>query len=272
MTRHRSAFALPLVSVVLVSLSACSTYGSNANTGSGGGSSPAASTDLTVFAASSLTGAFTALGKTFEQQHPGTHVTFNFGASDDLAGQIQSEGTADVFASASPTWMDAVQKKPGVNDRSDFARNTLIIIVPQGTRRTSSRSTTSRTRASSSSSRRRASRSAITPARRSGTPDREAGRGERRLQRGGRRLRRAEDLHERGGRGDRVQLRHRRPSGAGVESIAIPDSDNVIATYPIAVVTGAPQSQLATQFVGEVTGSSGESVLKTYGFLPPPSG
>jgi molybdate transport system substrate-binding protein len=62
------------------------------------------------------------------------------------------------------------------------------------------------------------------------------------------------------------------PSGAGVDSIAIPDSDNVIATYPIAIVAGASQSQLAAQFVREVTGSSGESVLKTYGFLPPPTG
>ena len=39
----------------------------------------------------------------------------------------------DVFASASPRWMDAVQDEgPGVEGRTDFAKNRLAIIVPTG--------------------------------------------------------------------------------------------------------------------------------------------
>jgi molybdate transport system substrate-binding protein len=58
-------------------------------------------------------------------------VTFNFGRSDGLATQINEGAPIDVFASASPTWMDAVQDDgPGVTGRTDFARNTLAIIVP----------------------------------------------------------------------------------------------------------------------------------------------
>ena len=87
--------------------------------------------ELTVFAASSLTAAFTErIGPAFEAEHDGVTVTFNFAASDTLAAQIQSEGTADVFASASGTWMDAVQDDPGVIGRVDFATNRLVIVTP----------------------------------------------------------------------------------------------------------------------------------------------
>ena len=60
-------------------------------------------------------------------------MTFNFGPSDGLAGQINEGAPVDVFASASPTWMDAVQDDgPGVTGRVDFARNKLAIVVPAG--------------------------------------------------------------------------------------------------------------------------------------------
>ena len=65
--------------------------------------------DLTVSAASSLTAAFTDIGAAFEDANPGVTVTFNFGPSDGLATQINEGAPVDVFASASPTWMDAVQ-------------------------------------------------------------------------------------------------------------------------------------------------------------------
>ena len=105
--RHRSA---PLV--LALALAACSTATP---------STDGATTELTVFAASSLTAAFTQIGKDFQTANAGTTVTFNFGPSDGLAGQIVSEGTADVFASASGTWMDDVSTKTGVTGRVDFA-------------------------------------------------------------------------------------------------------------------------------------------------------
>ena len=84
-----------------------------------------------MFAASSLTAVFTdEIGPAFENANPGVKVVFNFGASDSLAGQIQSEGSADVFASASGTWMDAIAEDPGVTGRTDFAQNRLVIVTP----------------------------------------------------------------------------------------------------------------------------------------------
>src|SRR4051794_32248866 len=64
--------------------------------------------DLNVFAASSLTEAFTAMGTTFESRHPRVKVTFNFAASSALAEQINQGAPADVFVSADETNMKKV--------------------------------------------------------------------------------------------------------------------------------------------------------------------
>src|SRR5437016_13566151 len=116
---------VPMMLATLV-LAACSSSSSSGTSAGGSGGT----TELTVFAASSLTAAFNQIGSDFEAANPGTTVTFNYGSSTDLASQIQSEGTADVFASASGTAMDAVASDPGVTDRTDFATNRLVIVTP----------------------------------------------------------------------------------------------------------------------------------------------
>jgi molybdate transport system substrate-binding protein len=88
------------------------------------------STEILVFAAASLTESFRAIGEAFHQAYPAISVRFNLGPSDGLATQIGEGGPADVFASASPKWMDAVSKGTGVNDRATFARNELVVLVP----------------------------------------------------------------------------------------------------------------------------------------------
>jgi molybdate transport system substrate-binding protein len=96
------------------------------------GSSGGADRELLVFAAASLTESFRDIGEAFEREHPGVTVTFNFGPSDGLATQIREGAPADVFASASPRWMDDVAENgPGVSDRVDFAANRLVVIVPE---------------------------------------------------------------------------------------------------------------------------------------------
>jgi molybdate transport system substrate-binding protein len=86
--------------------------------------------ELTVAAAASLTAAFTQIGADF-QEETGAAVVFAFGPSDGLATQIVEGAPVDVFASASPAWMDAVDERgPGVTRRTDFARNRLAVIVP----------------------------------------------------------------------------------------------------------------------------------------------
>jgi molybdate transport system substrate-binding protein len=94
-----------------------------------GSDEPAAPDSITVFAAASLTESFIQIAADFEDQH-GTKVRLSFGPSDGLATQIQEGAPADVFASASPKWMDAVAEDPGVTDRADFARNVLVVITP----------------------------------------------------------------------------------------------------------------------------------------------
>ncbi|MFI6294556.1 molybdate ABC transporter substrate-binding protein [Nonomuraea sp. NPDC050790] len=86
--------------------------------------------DVTVFAAASLTGTFTELGKTFEAANPGTKVTFNFGSSATLAQQIVQGAPADVFAAASPATMKTVTDASLAGAPATFVRNKLRIAVP----------------------------------------------------------------------------------------------------------------------------------------------
>ena len=88
--------------------------------------------DLHVFAAASLTEAFTELGKTFEREHPNVHVTFNFAASSALAQQINEGGPADVFVSADEANMDKVTDAGNAADPKTIARNRLAILVERG--------------------------------------------------------------------------------------------------------------------------------------------
>ena len=117
-----------LIGVTALALAAC---GDGSSTSSAG-ASPSGSLggNVTVFAAASLTQSFAAIGSAFEAAHPGTKVTFNFGASSALAQQITQGAPADVFASASPKNMQQVVDGKGATDSTAFARNVLEIAVP----------------------------------------------------------------------------------------------------------------------------------------------
>lgn len=84
---------------------------------------------ITVFAAASLTTAFTTLGKRFQAAHPGSTVRFSFGASSTLAQQILAGAPADVFASASPKNMSQVTAAGAAAGARVFATNTAQIAV-----------------------------------------------------------------------------------------------------------------------------------------------
>lgn len=89
-------------------------------------------TTLTVFAAASLTEAFTEIGDRFEAENDGVTVEFNFAASSDLAAQIIEGAPADVFASADQANMDKTVEAGAAADPSVFALNQLVIAVPEG--------------------------------------------------------------------------------------------------------------------------------------------
>lgn len=121
MRRHLAPVLASLLA--LASLAAC---GSDDDAGG----SAEKEVTLRVFAAASLTESFTALGKKFEADHPGTTVELNFGPSSGLAEQIGSGAPVDVFASASPSNMDTVVQAGDAKDPKDFATNSMEIAVP----------------------------------------------------------------------------------------------------------------------------------------------
>lgn len=135
---RRTSVAVGIAWLAASLLAGCG--GSSATTAAPSAASPSAASasaekisgdTLVVLAASSLTGAFTTLGKDFEQAHPGSTVTFSFAASSELATQIQGGAPADVFASASPTTMAQVSDSGGTSGTPvTFATNTLEIAVP----------------------------------------------------------------------------------------------------------------------------------------------
>ncbi len=256
-----------LLASLLLVLAACSDSEEGGETGSVGAT--AEETELTVSAATSLTDAFGDIGAAYEAEHPGLTVTFNFAASDGLATQINEGAPVDVFASASPTWMDAVQDEgPGVTGRADFARNKLAIIVP------------SDNPAGIEDISDFAEDDVQIVIAAEGVPAGDY----------------AREIFENAGIFDQAMANVVSnaddvravitPVASGdadagivyvtdvtadvadqVTMIEIPDEINVIATYPIAVVTGTEEADLAQGFVDYVLGD-GQQVLAEYGFLP----
>jgi len=88
--------------------------------------------EITVSAAISLKNAFEEIGKTLMQKHPVTKVICNFGASGDLARQIEAGAPVDVFAPAAQKDMDDIVKKGliAANSRKDFAKNGMVLVKP----------------------------------------------------------------------------------------------------------------------------------------------
>jgi molybdate transport system substrate-binding protein len=127
---RRPVYAAVAVAAAAASvLSACGSS-SSGSTSSGGASSSGLSGSINVFAAASLTGTFTQLGKQFEAAHPGTEVAFNFGPSSGLATQITQGDPADVFASAAPANMATVVKAGDASSPTNFVSNVMEIAVP----------------------------------------------------------------------------------------------------------------------------------------------
>jgi molybdate transport system substrate-binding protein len=57
-------------------------------------------------------------------------------------------------------------------------------------------------------------------------------------------------------------------AGNKVAGVQIAAANNVIATYPMAAVTGTANSAVADAFIAYVLSSRGQSTLATFGFLP----
>jgi molybdate transport system substrate-binding protein len=97
-----------------------------------GAQTSAAPREITVYAAASLTEAFGELGKLMEQDSLPTRVRYNFAGSQQLAVQLEQGAKADVFASADQRWMDYVRERHLTAGPSKiFAHNRLVVILPK---------------------------------------------------------------------------------------------------------------------------------------------
>jgi molybdate transport system substrate-binding protein len=97
----------------------------------GGGVPSGPPTHLSVYAAASLTDAFNEIADSLRKRDPGWHIDFNFAGSQVLVLQIMQGGAADVFASADEMWMRVAQDSGFIADTPrTFAHNRLVVIVP----------------------------------------------------------------------------------------------------------------------------------------------
>jgi molybdate transport system substrate-binding protein len=139
-SRVRALLALGVLIAALGPLAGCSSGGSSSTDPTDSdptAADPTAATDVTgtvtVFAAASLTDAFTEVAEAFEEANPDADVALNFAASSALARQVEEGAPADVFASADEANMarvvdaGAIRGEPVV-----FATNSLQIIVAPG--------------------------------------------------------------------------------------------------------------------------------------------
>jgi molybdate transport system substrate-binding protein len=123
--------------VVAVAIAAMALLGSACGSGSTSHDAPttrsaAISGRLHVFAAASLTAAFTDAKPKLTASNPGLTLSYNFAGSNALVAQIEQGAPADVFASADLTNMHPLVAAGLVETPKSFAKNKLQIAVATG--------------------------------------------------------------------------------------------------------------------------------------------
>jgi len=94
-------------------------------------------TEITVAAAISMKDVLEALEKKFAERAGAPHTVFNFGASGILQVQIEEGAPVDLFLSAAPAQMNALEAKGLLlaGTRRNIAGNRLVLVVPAGSTR-----------------------------------------------------------------------------------------------------------------------------------------
>lgn len=90
-------------------------------------------TELTISAAASLTDAMNAIQPIYEQENPEVKLTYNLASSGSLQQQIEQGAPVDVFISAAPKQMNALEEKQLLlsGTRQDLLKNEMVLIVPK---------------------------------------------------------------------------------------------------------------------------------------------
>ncbi|ASR38214.1 molybdate ABC transporter substrate-binding protein [Prauserella marina] len=221
-------------------------------------------TTLNVFAAASLTESFGVLEKRFEDDNPGVDVKLNLAGSSKLVQQIQEGAPADVFASADEKNMDkAVESGDVEGEPTVFATNTLTIAVPKGNPKgiTSFADLAKEDLTvivcapqvpcgSATEKVEQAAGVALSPA--SEEQDVKAV------------LTKVE-----AGEADAGLVYVTDVNGRNVDHVDFPEADEAVNRYPIAVLAGSSESDLAARFTELVLGEAGRQELGKAGFGSP---
>jgi molybdate transport system substrate-binding protein len=221
---------------------------------------------VTVFAAASLTEAFRTIAKGFEAALAGTTVTFNYAGSSTLVRQIIEGAPADVFASADEENMKkAVDAGMVSGSPQTFVRNRLAIIVPRGNpKHVTGLADLGRagTVVSLAAPAVPVGHYAVEAFGKAGVPV-PASSNEADVK--------AVVTRVSMGEADAgvVYVTDVAAGGDKIEAVSIPEAQNVVASYPIATLSHAPNAAGARAFVAYLLSPAGQAVLTKAGFLPP---
>jgi molybdenum ABC transporter molybdate-binding protein len=221
---------------------------------------------VTVLAAASLTQAFEQLGAQLTTDNPGLDVVFSFGPSSGLVEQVLAGAPADVLATADTRTMDEAVAGGAVDGEPEvFARNTLTLAVPAGNpggvtgladlARPELRIAVCEPEVPCGT----ASERLLMAARVTAAPDTLT-----------------TDVKEATslvslGEADAALIYRTDAAAEGdtVESIEVPEVDEVVNDYPVAILVDAPNPERAQVIVDAITGTPGQAILADAGFLEP---
>ncbi len=91
-----------------------------------------ATTELTVSAATSLKDAMAAIKPLYQAENSDVKIIYNLASSGSLQQQIEQGAPVDVFISAAPKQMNALEEKGLLLEgtRTDLLQNKMVLIVP----------------------------------------------------------------------------------------------------------------------------------------------
>ena len=142
----KKLLSLLLALALVFSLAACSSKTDDTTTDDTQGDANAESVDLVVFAAASMTETLTEIAEMYKEVAPNVNITYNFDSSGKLLTQISEGADCDLFISAAPTQMNAMdgsligdtEKNPDgldlivTDSRVDLLENKVTLAVPEG--------------------------------------------------------------------------------------------------------------------------------------------
>jgi len=227
-----------------------------------------------VFAAVSLREAFTTAARDFERQNPSLSVVFSFAGSQELATQIEHGARADVVACADLRTMQPLVSSQRVRPPVVFARNALVVAVSsegRGIVRTF-RDLPDAQRIVIGAPEVPVGRYALLVIDRASAQYGQEFRSRFDARVASRELNVRQVLAKLTMGEAQAAIVYRTDAiaaGSQVTTVEIPAEFNVVADYPIAVVTSSTSAAAAQRWVEFVRAGDGQRALRASGFLAP---